>query len=380
MKKVWYAPHRFEMYGEEEIKAVEKCLRDGWLAGTGPQTESFEKIVAERFGKKNGLFVNSGSSANLVALASLNLPAGSCIVTPACTFATTVAPIIQLGHVPVFCDVGLTQYVPSVEQVMEKVDKNTRVVLLPNLIGNVPNWLGLRQALHEMGRDDVILFEDSADTITLGKHSDVSTTSFYSSHIITAGGTGGMAMFNDNAHLARATMYRDWGRVGNNVEDMSSRFGHSIDGIPYDFKFTYAVMGYNLKCSEMNAAFGIVQMSRLEDNIQRRRRNFLRYIHNLKTCSHIVLPDDERSPNWLAMPLQYTGNRMKLLQYLEDNQVQTRVTFSGNITRHDAFKQYQGAFSNSDDIMRRGFLVGCHHGMSEGDVDYVCDKIISFCA
>ena len=120
-KKVWYAPNRFESYGEEEIKAVENCLRDGWLAGFGDRTIEFEKRVSELFGKKHGLFVNSGSSAILLGLCALDLPQGSEVVTPACGFATTVAPLVQLGLKPVFCDVGLTTYVPTVEHLKKVV-------------------------------------------------------------------------------------------------------------------------------------------------------------------------------------------------------------------------------------------------------------------
>ena len=160
-KKVWYAPNKFESYGEEEIKAVEACLRDGWLAGFGDRTVEFEKRVADLFGKKSGLFVNSGSSAILLGLCALNLPKGSEVVTPACGFATTVAPLVQLGLKPVFCDVGLNTYVPSVEDLKKVVTPETKCLLLPNLIGNMPDWSAIRKAF-----PNVILFEDSADTIT----------------------------------------------------------------------------------------------------------------------------------------------------------------------------------------------------------------------
>ena len=233
-KKIWYAPNKFESYGEEEIKAVEDCLRDGWLAGFGKRTTEFEKRVSDLFGKKNGLFVNSGSSAILLGLHALNLPKGSEIVTPACGFATTVAPIIQLGLKPVFCDVGLDTYVPSVEQLTKVVTPETKCLLLPNLIGNTPDWVEIRETF-----PNLILFEDSADTITHTQCTDISTTSFYASHVITAGGIGGMVMFNDAGHLKRALMFRDWGRIGDNIEEPSERFNHSVDGIPYDWKFLY---------------------------------------------------------------------------------------------------------------------------------------------
>ena len=241
--------------------------------------------------------------------------------------------------------------------------------MLPNLIGNTPDWKTLR----ERAPDGVVLIEDSADTITHTPWSDISTTSFYASHLITACGSGGMVMFNDERYLKRATMIRDWGRIGDNSEDMSHRFAHEVDGIPYDYKFLYGALGYNFKSSEVNAAFGLVQLERLDDIIAHRRQLFKRYLANLKG---VILPDDSREPNWLAIPLQH-HDRLKLLQHLEKNGVQTRVTFSGNITRHPAFREYLGDFPNADTIMKNGFLLGCHHGMTDEDVDYVCAQILT---
>lgn len=370
--KIWYAPNKFESYGEEEINAVTECLRDGWLAGFGPRTVEFEKRVSEYFGKKHGLFVNSGSSACLLALAALDLPKGSEVVTPACTFATTVAPIVQLGLKPVFCDVELNTYVPSVKQVLEKITPATRVVMLPNLIGNKPDWMTLRARVPS----DIVLIEDSADTMTFTPWSDISTTSFYASHLITACGSGGMVMFNDEKHLKRATMFRDWGRIGDNSENMSERFAHDVDGIPYDYKFLYGCLGYNFKSSEVNAAFGLAQLDKLDKIKAHRRELFERYLTNLKNVKGLILPDDSEKSDWLAIPLQ-CENRLDLLNHLEASDIQTRVTFSGNITRHPAFREYFQEFPNADKIMRDGFLLGCHHGMTPTDVDYVCKAIAS---
>jgi len=234
MKKIWYAPNRFESYGEEEIKAVEECLRDGWLAGFGPKTIEFEKKIAKEFGKKYGVFVNSGSSACLLAIAALDLPKGSKIITPALTFSTTLAPIIQLGYIPIFIDSNLTSYVPDVQDILNAVTDEVKAIMIPNLIGNKPNWKAIKEGLKEMGREDIFVIEDSADTVTHTEESDVSTTSFYASHVITAGGMGGMVMFNDKKHVKRALMYRDWGRIGDNSENMDERFAHNVDGLPYD--------------------------------------------------------------------------------------------------------------------------------------------------
>ena len=376
-KKIWYAPNKFESYGEAEIKAVEECLRDGWIAGFGPRSVEFEEKIAKMFGKKYGVLVNSGSSACLLALASLQLQKGSKVITPACTFSTTLAPIIQLGLIPVFCDVGLTTYVPSVADMIALVDNEVKAIMVPNLIGNKPDWKALRDELKRIGREDIIVIEDSADTITYTEETDIATTSFYASHIITAGGSGGMVMFNDEKLRNVCLQFRDWGRIGDNSEEMSERFNHSVDGIPYDYKFLYGVLGYNMKSSEMNAAFGLVQLERFETFKYTRRANIERYLDNLKDVEEIILPDDSIEPNWLAIPLQ-TERRLELLTFLENNNIQTRVTFAGNVTRHPVYREYLQEFENADAIMKNGFLLGAHHGMTIEDVDYVCTKIKEF--
>jgi CDP-6-deoxy-D-xylo-4-hexulose-3-dehydrase len=375
--KVWYAPNKFESYGALEINAVRSCLDDGWLAGFGPRSIEFENKVAIKFGKKFGVFVNSGSSANLLALACLKLDKGREVITPACTFSTTIAPIIQLGLKPIFCDVMLTGYVPYMHAVFNLITENTAVIMLPNLIGNKPDWAWLRSHLKAINREDIILLEDSCDTISETAESDIATTSFYASHIITAGGTGGMVMFNNEKLRNVALQFRDWGREGDNSEIMDDRFTHNVDGIPYDHKFLYSVLGYNMKCSEMNAAFGLVQLSRFDTYRSIRRKLIERYIENLKNVNEITLPDDSIKPNWLAIPLQY-DNRLELLTFLEKNNIQTRVTFAGNVTRHPAYREYLQEFKNSDIIMKNGFLLGAHHGMNIDDVDYVCNKIKDF--
>ena len=376
-KKVWYAPNKFESYGEEEIKAVEKALRDGWLAGFGPYTTEFEEKIAKEFGKKYGVFVNSGSSACLLALASLDLEKGSEVITPALTFSTTLAPILQLGYKPKFIDSESTTYVPSVSTIIHAISKYTKAIMIPNLIGNVPDWEGLRSELKRLGREDIYIIEDSADTITNTPSTDISTTSFYASHVITAGGMGGMVMFNDEKHKKRALMYRDWGRIGDNSENMDERFAHDVDGIPYDYKFLYGVLGYNMKCTEACAAFGLVQLEKFQTYKDVRRKNIERYLERLKDIKEITLPDDSRKPNWLAIPLQ-TECRLELLTFLEENNIQTRVTFAGNVTRHPAYREYLQEFKVADEVMKNGFLLGAHHGMDTYDVDYVCDKIEEF--
>jgi len=248
------------------------------------------------------------------------------------------------------------------------ITDKTTLRILPNLIGSKPDWKEIRK------RTNIPLFEDSADTVTETTETDISITSFYASHLITAGGSGGMVMFNDENLLKRATMFRDWGRIGDNSEDVNSRFEYKIDGIPYDYKFLYGAIGYNMKSSEMNAAFGLVQLSRINEIKSKRKVVFQRYIENLKDVNDLVLPIVKENTDWLAIPFM-CKNRIQLLTFLENNNIQTRVCFAGNITRHPVYRHFLQEFENSDRIMAEGFLLGAHHGMTIDDVDYVCDKI-----
>jgi CDP-6-deoxy-D-xylo-4-hexulose-3-dehydrase len=372
-KKIWYAPNKKEAYGDKEIQAVIDCLNDGWLAGFGPRTIEFEEKVSREFGKKYGLFVNSGSSAILLGLKALDLKPNDEIITPACTFSTTIAPIIQCGLTPIFCDVEIGTYVPTVEKICEKITDKTKIIMLPNLIGSKPDWKKIRESVPS----HILLFEDSADTITNTIETDIAITSFYSSHLITAGGSGGMLMVNDEKILKTATMFRDWGRIGDNSEDISTRFEYSIDGIPYDYKFLYGAVGYNMKSSEMNAAFGLVQLSRIEEIREKRKTVFNRYLENLKDVTDLVMPVNTFDSDWLAIPFM-TKRRLELLTFLEANNIQTRVCFAGNVTRHPVYREYLQEFPNSDRIMAEGFLLGAHHGMTVDDVDYVCNKMKEF--
>ena len=358
-----------------------ECLKDGWLA-PGPRTARFEEEVSAYFGKKFGIFCNSGSSANVLALLMAGLKPGDEVITPACTFSTTVAPLCQLGLEVVFCDVGVRTFVPTVEHVLDKITSATKAIFIPNLAGSKPDWDSLRQNLQAMNREDICLIEDSCDTMTHTTASDISVISFYASHVITAGGGGGMVMCNSKDQVNIGLSYRDWGRAGNNVEDPSERFGHDVDGMAYDFKFLYTVKGYNFKATEMMAAFGLVQMEKLDGFTKKRRENVDRYMENMKDTP-FILPEDNRAFNWLAMPMLVPDDwqRKDLLHYIESNGIQTRVFFAGNITRHPAYREFYDVsdpFPGSDKIMRDCFMLGAHHGLDVADIDYVCDILKAF--
>ena len=376
--KHWYAPNKFEAYGEEEIKAVEECLRDGFLA-PGPRTENFEATVAELFSKSNALMVNSGSSANLIALNVFGFKEGDEVVTAACTFSTVIAPLVQLGVKPIFVDVNPGTYVPDTKDIIDAITPKTVMIWLPNLVGSKPDWEAIRR------QTKLPLWEDSCDTITKTPCTDVSMTSFYASHMITAGGGGGMIMANTKEFIDKCRMYRDWGRIGNNSEDLVERFGASVDGIPYDGKFLYGVVGYNMKSTEMNAAFGNVQLTKLPRFRQIRRANFERFLSNMQGTT-FGLPAEPHgfTCDWLAFPM-LSKHRATLLEYLETNNIQTRVTFAGNILRHPAYRAHyfeqQGGgtnFGHSDRIMEQGFLIGCHHGTTFAQIDRVCKLLKEF--
>lgn len=385
-KKVLYAK---AVYGDEEKQAVMQSLENGWLA-SGPKVKEFEQEVARRFGKKYGIAVNSGSSANLLALAAAShFHTGKQVITPACTFSTTVSAITLNSLTPIFVDVIQGRYVIDHMQVKDVISDNTLAIFVPQLIGGLADMHFLKRlAKHR----HCFLIDDSCDTFaptleekTIASYADITTTSFYGSHIITACGVGGMILTDDQEIVKYVTMLRDWGRYGDDREAFDTRFNHTVDTIPYDGKFVYGAYGYNLKMNEVSAAFGLEQLKKLPDFLKKRSTNFaLLDCFFSQYAKWFILPDliDGGSTNWLAYPLTIRADapftRYDLLKHFEQDGIQTRVLFSGNVTRHDAYRKYFQPFEHSDEIMERGFLLGCHHGMGRIDVDYICDSFIDF--
>lgn len=381
-KKILYAK---AVYGEEEKQAVLKSMDNGWLA-SGVLVNQFEDAIAKLFGKKYGIAVNSGSSANLLALGSLQLPKGSEIITPAMTFSTTVAPIVQNGYVPVFVDCILGRNTIDETLVEKAIRKKTKAIMVPHLIGSVVDVRVLKKIARKY---NLVIIEDSCDTLAPsidGKqsafYSDVTTTSFYGSHIITALGIGGMVLTDREDILNGVTTKRDWGRVGNDSEAFQSRFDFTIDNIPYDGKFLYGELGYNMKLNEAAAAFGLEQLKKLPQFLQIRERNFTllkEYFAQYEKWFHIPYLLENAQTNWLAFPLTIKETapftRYAFLEHLEKHGIQTRVMFSGNITRHPIYKtvKYRIASTlvNSDKIMASGFLLGCHHGLNTEDIKFI---------
>jgi CDP-6-deoxy-D-xylo-4-hexulose-3-dehydrase len=387
--KVLYAK---AVFGWREKFAVLKSMDNGWLA-SGPLVTQFEEKIAPLFGKKYGIAVNSGSSANLLALASLKLPQGSEVITPACTFSTTVSSILLNNLVPVFVDSVVGRYTIDEAQVKKAIHVNTKAILVPQLIGGVCDMVELKRIAKKF---NLYLIDDSCDTLApqlydypAAIHSDLTTTSFYGSHIITAMGFGGMVMTDSRMLKEQIVTMRDWGRVGNDREDFNARFNFSIDKIPYDAKFLYSELGFNLKMNEAAAAFGLEQLKRLPEFLKKRDENFmyLRYFFS-QYKDQFYVPEliDGAKTNWLAFPLTIRANakfnRYQLLQFFESKGIQTRVIFSGNITRHPVLKNYKfkvvGSLKNADLIMANGFLIGCHQGMGVSEVNYIMDSFKEF--
>lgn len=389
--KVLYAQ---AVFGDEEKKAVLESMENGWLAA-GPLVKQFEEEIAALFGKKYGIAVNSGSSANLLAIRALKIPPGSEVITPACTFATTVSEIINNGLIPVFVDSVVGRYTIDEYLVKQAISDKTKAILVPQLIGGICDMPKLRKLADEHG---LWLIDDSCDTLaphiggkTVASYADVTTTSFYGSHIITALGMGGMVLTDNETIRDRLVTLKDWGRVGNDKEAFDNRFNFEIDGIPYDAKFLYSELGYNLKMNEAAAAFGLEQLKRLPEFIQLRKRNhqlLSDYFEHVTCCFMPPYTLEDVDTNWLAYPLTIRPaapfSRYDLLKHLESNGIQVRVIFSGNITRHPVYKEngfpWRAAseLENADLIMANGFLVGCHQGLSIEDVQYIIDVTDEF--
>ena len=383
------------VYGDEEIAAVVEVLRSS--TQMGPRVRAMQERVASLFAKRHGIMVNSGSSANYMAIEILGLPKRSEVITPALTFATTVAPIVRAGLIPVFVDATEATYNIDVEAIERAISKKTRALMIPSLIGNLPDWDRIRAVADKHG---LIVIEDSADTLgatlrdeSTGTRSDISTTSFYGSHVITAAGNGGMICVNDDALARRALLLRSWGRTSSlfvDSETIENRFNVELDGFDYDAKFVFEELGFNIEPSEMGAAFGLVQLDRLDKNISAREHNFVAQYAFFKGYEDwFVLPRQlpEVRTGWLAFPLTvrrdapFTRTEMQI--FLERRDIQTRPVFTGNILRQPAMAGVEhrvmaGGYPVADQVMRGGILLACHHGLSSQQLDWIHESFLDF--
>lgn len=384
------------VHDEAEIEACIEVLRSGPTAfRIGRRVKAFEEAVAALFGKRHGLAVNSGSSALYLAVELLDLPAGSEVVTSVLTFSTDVAPLVRAGLVPVFVDVERDTYNADVDGLERMIGPETRAILLPNLIGNAPDWDRVRAIADSRG---LIVIEDSCDALgaTLrgtptGTRSDLSVTSFAQSHIITAAGNGGMVLLDDEALRDRGLLLRRWGRsselqfYGSRKGD--SRFLAEVDGMEYDSLFVFEELGWNFEPSELGAAFGLVQLSKLAHNYEVRQRNFARYTDFFS--GHVDLFEVPRQLDgldtaWLSYPFVLRPEsglrRTDFQRELEARGVDTRMVWTGNVTRQPMMRGVThradpDGYPNADRVMEQGLILPCNHALTDDDVDFVCGVI-----
>jgi len=378
--KVSYAQ---TVYGKKEIDSVVKCLKES--TQMGKYSSKFEKKISSLFDKKYGLYVNSGSSALYIGMEASNFPEGGEVITPALTFSTTIGCIVKSKLIPVFIDVGYNDYCIDVEAIEKNITSKTVAIVAPNLMGNICNWEKISEVADKY---NLKVIEDSADTIggTLngklsGSYCDWTITSFYGSHIINCAGNGGMLCMNDEKMIYDAKLLRSWGRSSSifdeKSEEIENRFNVEVDGIPYDAKFIFEKIGYNLEGSEIGAAFGLAQLEDLSENIKIRKKNFQRQTDFFnKYKNFIVTPEQTKNSEsaWLAYPIiikeEAPFSRRDFQIYLEKRNIQTRTVFSGNITRQPGFKNIemkisQDGLNNADNVMKGGVLLACHHGLTE---------------
>ncbi|MBA3536114.1 MAG: aminotransferase class I/II-fold pyridoxal phosphate-dependent enzyme [Tatlockia sp.] len=376
-----HVPYGKTVHGEEEIEAVVSVLRTS--TQMGKHVREMEEKVANSFSKQHGIMVNSGSSANYLAIEILDLPAGSEVITPALTFSTTVAPLVKNGLIPAFVDVEPGTFNIDANQVEAMISPKTKAMMIPNLLGNLPNWKVLRELAN---KHNLILIEDSADTLgatidgqPVGRFTDLSTTSFYGSHVVNCAGNGGMLCVNEQRLNERAKLLRSWGRSSSlfvESEAIENRFNIQVDGIDYDAKFVFEALGYNLEPSEMGAAFGLVQLSKLAQNIKSREQAFDQHTKFFsKYKEWFILPKQlpDSKTGWLAFPLTIKDSspfsRKELQIFLEKRNIQTRTVFTGNILRQPGFskidrRESATGYPHADQVMRGGILLGCHHGLT----------------
>lgn len=409
--RIAYASRVFD---DAEMRSLTDAMLDFWLTA-GRFCDEFEKNFAKWIGVKYVHLVNSGSSANLLAFMTLTAPElgerqikrGDEVITVACGFPTTVAPIIQYGAVPVFVDVTITEYNIDVSVLEGALSDKTKAVMIAHTLGNPFN---IREVREFCNQHNLWLVEDNCDALGskytidgktkyTGTWGDIGTSSFYPPHHITMGEGG--AVYTDNPLLHRLMLsFRDWGRDCICPSGHDGICGHRFDQqfgelpLGYDHKYTYSHFGYNLKATEMQAAIGVEQLKKFPSFIEKRRDNWDRLHNNLSSLEDkLILPEPSENsiPSWFGFMItvkQGSGlNRNDITSYLEENNIQTRLLFAGNLIRHPAFDSIRGtnayrvvgSLENTDYIMNNSFWIGVYPGMTEDMIDYMSYMIIEAC-
>lgn len=399
------------VYDEKEMQSLTDAMLDFWLT-TGRFTAEFEKEFAEWMGVKYAHLVNSGSSANLLAFSVLTAPElknrqikrEDEVITVACGFPTTITPIIQYGAVPVFVDVTVPQYNIDVTKLDEALSEKTKAVMIAHTLGNPFDIKTIKEFCE---KNNLWLIEDNCDALGTeytidgetrlsGTWGDIGTSSFYPPHHMTMGEGG--CVYTNNSILNRLILsYRDWGRDCICPSGYDNFCGHRYEGqfgqLPkgYDHKYVYSHFGYNLKVTDLQAAIGVEQLKKFPSFIERRRHNWNRLYNALETISDkIILPEPAANskPSWFGFLISInpkTGiDRNKVIRYIEEHNVQTRLLFSGNLIKHPCFDQIRGtdayrvvgSLDNTEFIMNNTFWVGVYPGMTDSMIDYMAKIII----
>jgi len=395
-KKLTRITYGKNVYDNKEISAVLKTLKKSTQMGKA--VETFENKISKYFSKKYGLMVNSGSSALILAFNVMNFKRGSEIITPCLNFGTAVSSIMLSNLKPIFVDCEIDTLQIDVKKIEEKITKKTKAILVPNLIGNIPDWKKIRSIANKY---KLKVLEDSADTLggkisnkPTGIYSDISITSFYGSHVISCAGNGGMFLTNNKDLYNKAKVQRSWGRMSTlfkDSENINRRLGIKLKGFDYDKKFVFSEVGYNFEPSEIGASFGLEQIKKFNNFSKLRNYNFISHCKFFKKLNkYFIVPKVSKNvkTNFLSYPIILRENlnftRKEFQIYLEKNNIQTRPIFSGNTLRHPAFsclissKNKLNKFKNSDYIMKNGLLIGCHQGLSAKDLSQIHSTILRF--
>lgn len=398
------------VFDEKEMLSLTDATLDFWLT-TGRFAEEFERRFAEFLGIKHAHLVNSGSSANLIAFSALTAPElgerrvlpGDEVITVAAAFPTTVSPIVQYGAVPVFLDVTIPQYNIDISKLEEARNEKTKAVFLAHTLGNPFDIKTIKEFCDKY---NLWLIEDNCDALGslytadgkngyTGTWGDICTGSFYPPHHITLG-EGGIVCTDDPLLNKLILSYRDWGRDCICPSGRDNFCGHRFDGqfgeLPqgYDHKYVYSHFGYNLKVTDMQAAVGCAQLDKLQGFIETRKKNW-KYLHDglEELTDTLILPDPEENsdPSWFGFLISVKDgasvSRDDITHFLEARNIQTRLLFSGNITKHPCFDDIRGTdayrvvgnLTNTDYIMENSFWIGVYPGMTDEMLDYMIKSI-----
>ena len=388
------------VFDEEEYLSLIDAALDGWITA-GRYSEEFEFQFSKYLGVNSTLLVNSGSSANLVALSSLTseslgsgrIKPGDEVITVAAGFPTTVNPIVQNGAVPVFVDIEEGTYNINVDEVESAISEKTKAIMVAHTLGNP---FDVDRMLKIVKDYDLYLVEDNCDALgskykgrKTGTFGHFSTLSFYPAHHITMG-EGGAVNTNDPFLERIARSFRDWGRdcycETGASDSCGMRFTQKFGELPlgYDHKFVYSHIGYNLKATDLQAAIGVAQMKKVDKFIDTRKKNFKRLYDRLKPYrDHFILPESlpEAEPSWFAFPITIRENsgitRTEVVNSLERKKVMTRMLFAGNLIKHPAYlnvkKRIASSLNVTDRVMKDTFFVGVYPGITEEMIEYVGD-------